>query len=56
MLKGILKSWKTTVIGIGTIFIGIKAILTGQSNAEAISSIIAGIGLIFAKDGDVSGN
>ena len=56
-------SWKTTAAGIGAILIAsgtlIQAIFDGNPatvpNYEAvIASLIAGIGLIFARDNDVS--
>lgn len=54
-MKNLIKNWKTTIIGISAVFVGIKTILTTGSINEAITSIMAGIGLIFAKDGDQTG-
>lgn len=56
-------SWKTTTAGILAIVGGITrlvfAIKTGTFNEEAIittvTSILTGVGLLFAKDGDVTG-
>lgn len=48
------KSWKTTVLGVGSIITGVGLFFKGDQ-AAAISSIITGIGLIFAKDYDQHG-
>lgn len=43
------KNWKTTLLGLGSIVTGVALFLKGQQ-AEAISALMSGIGLIFAKD------
>ena len=54
-MKGILKNWKTTLVGITAILVGVKTFITSGSIQDAYTSIIAGIGLIFAKDNDQTG-
>lgn len=54
-MKNFKKSWKTTFCGLAAIFTGIKTIITTGNFAEALTTITVGIGLIFAKDGDVTG-
>lgn len=54
-MKNFKKSWKTTLCGFAAIFTGIKTIITTGNFADGITTITVGIGLIFAKDGDVSG-
>jgi hypothetical protein len=57
------KSWKTTSAGILAIVGGVLRIVfalkSGQVTEEAVlsstSAILVGIGLIFAKDSDVTG-
>lgn len=57
-----MKSWKTTVLGILTIIIAVatagKLALTGGIGAVdfagVIPAVMAGVGLIFARDNDVS--
>lgn len=44
-----LKSWKTTLTGIGLVVTGVAMYVNGNLEG-AISSILGGIGLIFAKD------
>jgi hypothetical protein len=48
------KNWKTSLLGIGSIISGVALFLTGDQ-AGAIASIMSGIGLVFAKDHNVSG-
>jgi hypothetical protein len=48
------KNWKTSLLGIGSIVTGVALFLTGDQ-AGAITSIMSGIGLMFAKDHNVSG-
>jgi len=48
------KNWKTSLLGIGSIVTGVALFLTGDQ-AGAVASIMSGIGLMFAKDHNVSG-
>ena len=48
------KNWKTSLLGISTLVTGIAQFLTGNQ-AEAIGLIMSGIGLLFAKDHNVTG-
>ena len=57
------KSWKTTGAGIGAILVAVGSALTATFDADpltvadwgaVIASIIAGIGLIAARDNDKS--
>lgn len=50
-----MKNWKTTIAGITAILTGISGMISGGASLEAISAITAGIGLIFAKDKNVTG-
>lgn len=52
-MKGILKNWKTTLTGLASIGAGVILIIKGQVEAGA-TSVISGLGLIFAKDNDVT--
>lgn len=46
-----MKSWQTTLAGVGSILMAVGGLLAGKVNyAEAVPLIIAGIGLILAKD------
>jgi hypothetical protein len=45
------KNWKTTFFGISSIITGIATIIKGDIQT-GISIIVAGAGLIFAKDHD----
>lgn len=55
------KNWKTTVAGVATILVAVgnaaNAVLQGQplDMTSLITTIIAGIGLVFAKDHNVTG-
>lgn len=54
----ILKNWKTTGAGILAIITGVAGLLGVKGGADpttAMASILAGWGLIFAKDGNVTG-
>jgi hypothetical protein len=55
------KNWKTTGAGVAAILVALSAALTALSDndpatnidfALLVSSVIAGVGLIFARDGD----
>ena len=48
------KNWKTSLLGIGTIVSGIAQFVAGNQ-AEAVGLIMSGIGLLFAKDHNISG-
>ena len=48
------KNYKTTLLGIGSIVTGVALFLKGDQ-AAAISAFMSGIGLLFAKDHDVTG-
>ena len=57
------KNWKTTAAGVAAIATAVGAALTAMSDndpatsfdvAATIAAVIAGIGLIFARDGDKS--
>ena len=48
------KNWKTSLLGIGSIITGVAQFVTGNQ-AEAIGLIMSGIGLLFAKDHNISG-
>lgn len=48
------KNWKTTLTGIGLVVTGVAMYVNGNLEG-AISSILGGIGLIFAKDYNVTG-
>jgi len=48
------KNWKTSLLGIGSIISGVALFLKGDQ-AGAIASIMSGVGLLFAKDHNVSG-
>jgi len=48
------KNWKTSLAGLGTVITGVIAIVNGDM-ATGVASIVAGLGLIFAKDSNVTG-
>ena len=51
-----MKNWKTTVLGIMTLLLtGFKIYTNGGLQSEDMPSIAAGIGLITAKDSNVTG-
>lgn len=49
-----LKSWKTLLAGISMVVTGIT-LITQAEYAEGIGMVGGGIGLIFAKDNNVTG-
>ena len=53
-MRNILRNWKTTLLGLATIAIGL---LSGKGKIDATtgSAIVAGLGLVLAKDGDKTG-
>lgn len=50
-----LKNWKTTVSGISAIITGLVSIVVQKNIVEGVSAIVAGVGLISAKDHNVTG-
>jgi hypothetical protein len=58
-----MKSWKTTVAGVGAILIAVGAALSATFDTDpatvadwgaVVAATIAGIGLIFARDNNVT--
>lgn len=49
-----MKNWKTTLAGAASLLTGIVQIIKGDI-ASGASAIVAGVGLIFAKDNNVTG-
>ena len=58
-----MKSWKTTAAGVGAILVAVGAAMSAQFDADAatvpdwgavLAAIIAGIGLIMARDNSVT--
>lgn len=60
-MKNVFVNWKTTSTGILMVLAGLAGLFgikTGavpMSPEAAVSSILGGLGLIFAKDGNVTG-
>jgi hypothetical protein len=61
-VKSWFANWKTTTAGLGMIMSGISGVLhwvnpeiPGPDPSTAFASFMAGIGLLFAKDGNVTG-
>lgn len=57
-MQNAMKNWKTTATGAFMILSGAGAMFgvkTGIDPSAAMATIIGGIGLIFAKDGNVTG-
>ncbi len=58
-----MKNWKTTATGAAGVLAGVAALLTQLTSGSpdgavlmtSITGIITGVGLIFAKDHDVTG-
>jgi hypothetical protein len=48
------KNWKTSIAGFGAILTGVATIVKGDI-VEGVTAIISGVGLIGAKDYDVTG-
>jgi len=57
------KSWKTTTAGVGAILVALGSAMTAMFDADpltvpdwgaVVAAIIAGIGLITARDNDVT--
>lgn len=54
-MKAILKNWKTTSAGIISIVSAVSLYITDKSKLiEAVTLLLAGIGLIFAGDAGAS--
>ena len=49
------KSWKTTTIGFGIIIAGIYVFVTTKDWTQSGIAVGVGIGLLFAKDNNVTG-
>lgn len=59
-MKSFFTNWKTSGAGALMIMVGAASLAgiksgAGMSADQAIASIIAGFGLLFAKDGNVTG-
>lgn len=48
------KNWKTSLAGLGAVLTGIATIVKGDV-VTGVSAVITGIGLVGAKDFDVTG-
>lgn len=48
------KNWKTTLAGIGAVLTGVATVVKGDI-VGGVTAIITGIGLVGAKDYDVTG-
>ena len=48
------RNWKTSLLGIGSIITGVALFFKGNQ-VEAFSAISSGLGLLFSKDHDVTG-
>lgn len=48
------KNWKTTLSGLGAVITGVATIVKGDV-VTGVSVIITGLGLVSAKDYDVTG-
>jgi hypothetical protein len=48
------KNWKTSLLGLGSIITGVALFFKGNQ-VEAFTAISSGLGLLFAKDHDVTG-
>lgn len=55
MLAYILENWKTSAAGVALVLKGFLAILGYGDATTAVADIVMGLGLIFAKDGNVTG-
>jgi hypothetical protein len=49
-----MKNWKTTLAGAASILTGLVQVIKGDI-ATGATAIVTGVGLIFAKDHDVTG-
>lgn len=48
-MKKILKNWKTSLAGLGTIILGVSKIVSGDT-VNGVTVILTGLGLIHAND------
>lgn len=48
------KNWKTSLLGLGSIITGVALFFKGNQ-VEAFSAISSGLGLLFSKDYNVTG-
>jgi hypothetical protein len=55
-MKHIFKNWKTTMCGLALVFTGVKQIILTGDFAGSVNTILGGIGLIVAKDFNISGS
>lgn len=53
-MKNAKKNWKTTILGIVTIIVGLFT-SKGKLDAASGTAILSGVGLILAKDSDKTG-
>jgi hypothetical protein len=53
-MKNIKKNWKTTILGLVTIIVGLFT-SKGKLDAASGTAILSGVGLILAKDSDKTG-
>lgn len=51
-MKHVILNWKTTLTGIATLIGGVL-LVANKNTTEGVTAIIAGIGQIFAKDGNI---
>ena len=50
-----LKNWKTSLFGLGTLLTGIATIVKGDSPG-GVTAVLTGLGLFAAKDSDINLN
>lgn len=55
MLAYILANWKTSAAGAALVLKGILGLLGYGDSTTAVADIVMGVGLIFAKDGNITG-
>lgn len=49
------KNWRTSLVGTVIIIAGVYVFISSKDYTQAGTAIIAGIGLLCAKDGNVTG-
>ena len=47
------KNWKTTLMGLGSLFSGVLLVVKGNVQ-EGLAAITTGVGLILAKDAEIT--